>query len=87
MASKGGNSKIIDLKASVKDIKLYLRRIYEMVGVVVQENREVESNVRYIANQMGCHESKIDDNKWDVMEMMGTVDIIKEEVLKMARMT
>ena len=57
-----------------------------MVGVGVQENIEVVSNVRFIANQMGCHESRIDNNERDLGEKMGTVDTIKEEVLKIARM-
>ena len=63
MASKGGNQQIVEHKSSLQDIKLHLRRVYEMVGVNVQENRDVASNVRYIANQIGCHESRIDDNE------------------------
>ena len=40
-------------------------------------------DVKYFANQMGCHESRIDDNDYDLREMMGILDFIKEEVLKM----
>ena len=63
MVNKGGNSEIIGLKSYLKDIKLHLRRVYEMVGIDVQENREVASDVRYFTNQMGCHDSRIDDNE------------------------
>ena len=70
MASKGGNSDIADLKSSLKDVKLHLRRFYEMVGIGVQENREVAYDVRYIANQMGFRESKIDVNERYLREMM-----------------
>ena len=87
MVNKGGNSEIVGLKSILDDIKLHLRRVYEMVGVNVQENREVASDVRYIANQMGSNDSRIDDNERDLGELMGTVDIIKEKVLKMAKMT
>ena len=58
-----------------------------MVGVGVQENRDDASDIRYIANQIGCHDSRIDDNNRDLRDLMGTIDIIKEEVLKMSRMS
>ena len=46
----------------------------------------MDFNVRYMSNQIGCHDSHIDDHDQDLKELMGTVDIIKEEVLKLAKM-
>ena len=87
MVDKGGDSEIVGLKSSLEDIKLHLCRVYEMVGIGVQENREVSSDIIYIANQIGFHDSRIDDNERDLRELIGTVDIIKEEVLKISRMS
>ena len=72
-------------QVSLEDIKLHLHGVYEMVGVGVQENIVAASNIRYISNQIGCHNSKIDDNECDLRELMGIVEIIKEEVMKMSR--
>ena len=46
----------------------------------------MDSNIRYMSNQIGCHDSRIEDHDRDLKELMGTVDIIKEEVMKLARM-
>ena len=70
MENKYGNPDIVELKSILKYIKFHLRRVYEMVGVGVQENMDVASDVRSIANEMGCHESRIDDNERELREMM-----------------
>ena len=44
------------------------------------------SDVKYLANQMGLHESRIYDNDHDLCELMGIVDLIKEEVQKLESM-
>ena len=46
----------------------------------------MDFNVSYMSNQIGCHDSRIEDHNRDLKEMMGKVDIIKDEVLKFARM-
>ena len=58
-----------------------------MVGTGVNENRAATADAKYMANQMVCHETRIDDNTRDLHELMGTVDIIKEEVQKLTNMT
>ena len=40
----------------------------------------------YLANQMGSHDSRINDNDRDLQKLMGTIDIIKEEVQKLTSM-
>ena len=60
--------------------------VYEMLCTGVKENMVAASDVKYLANQMGYHESIINDNDHDLCEMMGTVDFIKEEVQKMENM-
>ena len=52
----------------------------------MKEGRVVAADVKYLSNQMVCHKSGIDDNDMDLCELVGTVDIIKEEVLKFTRM-
>ena len=42
--------------------------------------------MKYLANQMGLHESRIYGNDRDVRELMGTVGFIKEEVQKLESM-
>ena len=44
------------------------------------------SDVKYLANQMGLHESRIYGNDRDLRELMGTVGLIKEEVQKLESM-
>ena len=61
--------------------------IYKMVGTSVDENMAVATDARYIANQLGCHESRIDDNTRELHELMGKVDIIKEEVQNLTIIT
>ena len=87
MENKGGNSKTVSLKYSLEDIKIHLHRVYEMVGVGFQENRDIASDIRYKSNQISFHDSRIGDYYHDLRELMGIVDIIKEEVLKMSRMS
>ena len=86
MENNEENTDINEIKSTLKDIKIHLHWVYEMVCTGVKENRVITSDVKYMANQMGCHESRIDDNDHDLRELMGIVDFIKEEVHKMANM-
>ena len=87
MEKKEADTDVVCLKSGLDDIKLHLRRVYEVVGVGVKENREMASYIRYISNQIGCHDSRIDDHEHDLRELMGMVEIIKDEVLIMSKMT
>ena len=51
-----------------------------MVGTSVNGNIIVAAEIKYISNQLGCHASRIDDNTRDLHELMGKVDIVKEDV-------
>ena len=86
MENNQGNAKINDIKSTMSDIKIHLRQIYELVCTGVKESKVAPSDVKYLANQMGCHESRIDDNDRDLHKLMGTMDIIKEEVHKLTSM-
>ena len=57
-----------------------------MVGTDINKSRAAAADAKYMANQMVCHESRIDDNTRDLHELMGAVDIIKEEVQKLTSM-
>ena len=53
----------------------------------MKENREMASDIQYLTNQIGCHDSIIDDQERDMKELMGTVEIIKDEVMKMSKIS
>ena len=61
--------------------------MFDVVGVGMKENIETTIDIRYISNQIGYRDSRIDDLERDLKELMGTMDIIKEEVMKMAKMS
>ena len=52
----------------------------------MKENKVATLGVNYLANQMGCHKYRIDDNDRELRELMGTVGFIKEEVQKLESM-
>ena len=43
------------------------------------------SDVKYMTNQISCHDSNIYDHDWDLRELMGMVDIIKDEVTETSK--
>ena len=67
MENNQGSLDINEINSTLIDIKIHLHRVYGMVCIGVKEN------------QMGFHETIIDDNDPDLREMMGTLDLIKEE--------
>ena len=86
MENNDGNAGLNEIQSTLKDVKLHLRWIYELLSTGVNKIRVVAMDVKYLANQMGCHESRIDDNDRDLHELMGTIDFIKEEVQKLTNM-
>ena len=70
MENNQGNVEINDIKSTILNIKIHLRQIYELVCTGVKESKVATSDVKYLANQMGCHKSKIDDNDSDLRELM-----------------
>ena len=75
------------IKSGIEELKLHFPYVCDIVGVGVKENKETVADIRYISNQIGCQDSRIDDLERDSRELMGPVDVIKEEVLKMAKMS
>lgn len=75
------------LKASVEDFKLNLRKVFDVLYTGLKEIKETSEDTRYISQQLTCQDSCIDDLERNLFQLMGNVDIIKEEVLKMAKMT
>ena len=86
MAMEDMDKGFSSLKYGQDDIKRHLCRLSDIVVVGIKDNREIASDVRYMSNQIGCHDSHIDDHDRDLKELMGTMDIIKEEVMKLAKM-
>ena len=87
MAKEVWTASFSSMKSGIEDLKLNLRKVFDVVGLVLKENREIIAYIWYISNQIGCQESRIEDLERDLRELMGTIDIIKEEVLKMAKMS
>ena len=78
---------IEEIKASLSDMQSGMCWIYKIVGIGVNEKREVATDARHISNKLGFHESNIDDNTQDLHELIGKVDTINEEVQKLTNMT
>ena len=74
------------LKSIQEDIKRHLHLVSYFVAVILKENHEMSSDIIYITNQNGSHDSYIDYHDKDLKELMGTTDIIKEEVMKLDKM-
>ena len=47
----------------------------------------MDSDIQYVTNQIDGHNCRIDDHECDLKELMGTMEIIKDEVLKMSKMS
>ena len=75
-----------DIQSTLQDNKQHMHWLYELMRTCVKEGRVGSTDVKYLANQMGCHESRIDDNDRDSGDLMGTIDFIKEEVQKLTSM-
>ena len=58
MANNGRDVTLNDLQ----DIKQHMRWQYEMMSTSVKEGSVIAEDVKYLANQMGCRDSRIDDN-------------------------
>ena len=82
MAKEGWAAGFSNINFGIEDLKLHLRRVFDVIGVEMKENKETVEDIWYISDQVSCQESRINDLKRDLRELMGTVDIIKEEVLK-----
>ena len=57
---------LASLNSGQDDIKRHMPRVSDFVTVSVNDNREMASNIRYITNQIGCHDSRIEDHERDL---------------------
>ena len=90
MANKDTGSRYSSLKPGQDDLKKHLCRLSDFVTVGVEDNinmasdvKHLVSDIRFLSNHIGFHDSRINDNDRDLKELMGTVDIIKDEVPKL----
>ena len=74
-----------NIKSGQDDIKKHMQNILDLVVVGIKDNRSMDSNVIFMSNQNRCHDYHIYDHDRDLGELMGMVDIIKEDVMKLAR--
>ena len=77
MENNDRNVSLNDIQSTLWDVKQHMLWMYEILSIDVKEGRVATTNVKYLANQMGCHEYRIDDNDRDLRELMGTVNFIK----------
>ena len=66
MAKKDIEEGISSLKFGQDDIKWHLHRVLDFVAVGVKDNLEMDYDIRYITNQIGCHDSRIEDHDRDL---------------------
>ena len=76
-----GNMNPANENAGIADLKKNLRRLYEMMAIgimdnkaLVQEVKDMGEVVSYTSYQISNHDSRIDDTKSNLKEMMGKVD-------------
>ena len=75
------------------DLKVNIRRLYEMVAIGIMDNRETAKEIKnlvdvvgYTSYQISNHDAKIDDNEMDLKEIMGKVDRITENMQSLVKM-
>ena len=71
---------IEEIKSSLADLQSGMCCIYRMVGTSVNGNKTIATETKYISNRLGCHASRIDNKTRDLNELMGKVNIVKEDV-------
>ena len=69
------------------DLKKNLRRLYEMVAIGIMDNKEIAQEIKnmgevvsYTSYHISNHDSRIDDTKMNLKEIMGKVDRIQEDL-------
>ena len=69
------------------DLKKNLRRLYEMMVIGIMDNKEISQEVKnmgevvsYTSYEISNHDSKMDDTKMNLSEIMGKVDRIQEDL-------
>ena len=85
MANNNGDEIIKDIQGTLHNIKIHMRRLYELMGKGVDEGRVAAADIRNLAKHMGSHDSWIEDNDRNLRDLMGTVDIIKKQLQKLTR--
>ena len=80
MAQAGDNAGILDIKKN-------MWRLYEMVAIGVMDNKEITREIKSMGETVSCtslqisnHDSWIDDNESNLLELMGKVDRIQEDL-------
>ena len=67
----------------IMDVKKNLRRLYEMIAIVIMDNKEIAQEVKNMGETVSCtslqisnHDARINDNEINLREIMGKVDRI-----------
>jgi uncharacterized protein YoxC len=72
---------IAALSRTLTDIKFAVRRTYETVCTSVNQNSDMASVIKHVCNQLSCQDSRIDDLERNIIELMGKVDRIQEDLV------
>ena len=93
MEKKDAGDGFIALKFVQNDLKKHLCKLSNFMVVGIKYNRTMAydvnfmvSYIRHFSNHIGCNESYINDPDRDLKELMVSMDIIKDNVLNLARM-
>ena len=76
-----------EIKSSLTYFQSGMCCIYRIVGTSVNGNKNIVEGNKYISNHLGCHASRIDNKTRDLNELMGKVNIVKEDVQNLTSMT
>ena len=86
MDRAGENEGLVDLKVNI-------RRLYEMVAIEIMDNRETAKEIKnlvdvvgYTSYQISNLDARIDDNEMNPKEIMGKVDRIQEDLQHLVQM-
>ena len=75
-----------DLQGTLKDIKQHIRWLYDIMNWGVTEGSSTAEELKWMAWQMGNHETRIEDNHRYLHELMGTIGYMKEDLQKLVNM-
>lgn len=78
---------IAALSRTLIDIKFAVRRTYEAVCSSVNQNSDMASVITHVCTQLSCQDSRIDDLERNIIELMGKVDRIQEDLAVYFRAT
>lgn len=77
---EGIRQAIATLSQVTSEVKVYLSRTYSAVCNIADQNKEQNTEFKYMHSRLSCVESRLDDIERNTIELLGKVDSIKEDL-------